>query len=113
MPEPLPPWMNIMQPLNGLVWLGLFATLFACLVFLHVLNRIDFLGNSDPFILIALLLSQEKGGKGEWSDGLRIFFFLLAFACFTFMVAYNGSLFSCLAVPIIPAPIGDIFKQRT
>ena len=110
MPEPLPPWMNIMQPLNGLVWLGLFATLFACLVFLLVLNRIDFLGNSDPFILIALLLSQEKGGEGEWSDGLRIFFYLFTWGCFVITVGYQGALFSCLAVPVIPAPLGDIFQ---
>ena len=111
MPEALPPWMNILQPFNGLVWLCLLATLLACFGFLYVLKRKTLLGKCDPFILVALLLRQNSGRKEEWSDGLRIFLYLFIFGCLVITVGYQGSLFSCLAVPAIPAPIGDISQQ--
>ena len=104
--------MNIYKPMSGIVWLWLLATISACLIFSYMLKKIDLFGRHSPFLLIGLMFGQVSEGHKKSSYGLRIFFLLFAFACFIFMVGYKGSLFSCLAIPIIPAPIGNIVKTE-
>ena len=102
--------MNILQPLSSVVWLCLLATIVVSFGFLYALKRMSLLGKCDPFILVMLLMRQNSGKKEEWSNGLRIFLYLFIFGCLVITVGYQGSLFSCLAVPFTPAPIGDHFK---
>ena len=109
--------MNIYKPMSNIVWLFFFLTFLATFVFLYVLKKLVFRQSwvkapksVSLFVLIELLFGKGDDGNKKWSDAMRLFFFFFSFACFTFMVAYQGSLFSCLAVPIIPATIGNIFK---
>ena len=105
-PDVLPPWRNITLPLNGVVWLCLLSTLILCFGFLHFLNRTMLNERCDPFILVALLLWQDSERHGKLWDGLRIFFLFFSLSTFVLAIGYQGALFSCLAIPVIPKPIG-------
>ena len=105
--------MNFYKPMSNIVWLFFFLTILATFVFLYFLKKLVFRQSwarapksVSLFVLIELLFGKGDGGNKKWSDAMSLFFFCL----FYLMVAYQGSLFSCLAVPIIPATIGNIFK---
>ena len=103
-PDPLPLWMNTFQPLDSPVWLFLLFTLFFCIVFILVVNKVIFSFNFDLFLLISLPLGEER----RWPNDLRIFFIVYTWTMMVVITAYKGGLLSCLAIPVIPSPIGKI-----
>ena len=106
-PDPLPLWMNTFQPLDSPVWLCLLAVLSFCIAFIHVLNKMIPSFDFDILLLFALPLGEER----KWPNNLRIFFIVYTFAIMVVITAYKGGLLSCLAIPVIPSPIGELLSK--
>lgn len=62
--------------------------------------------------MVALLLRQDSERNEKWSKGLRIFLLLFSVSTFVITIGYQGALFSCLAIPVRPAPIGMVVPSN-
>ena len=107
-PDPLPIWMNTYLPLTSTVWICTLTTLLLCFFFLYVLQTCKFTSASETWLMLALLLEQDdiEGRQGNKSWGLRVFYIFLVLGFFIIRAGYRGALFSCMAVQVIPKPIG-------
>ena len=99
--------MNTFQPLDSPVWLCLLATLAICIVFLVILNKVIESFDFDIFLLFSLPLGEEK----KWPRDLQTFAMMYTFAMMVVITAYKGGLLSCLAIPVIPSPIGESWSE--
>ena len=103
--------MNTFQPFAPQVWLCLLATLLMCCLFAYVLCRLGLFGNFDPFLLFYVLCEQSKGDmKLMKSDSLRIFLIFYVVSLYIVTTGYKGALVSCLAIPVVPTPIGGFWS---
>ena len=101
--------MNTFQPFSPEVWLCVLATLLACCMFVYVFSRLGLFGSFDPFLLFYVLCEQSnKDTILVKSDGVRIFLIFYVISIYIVTTGYKGALVSCLAIPVIPTPIGGI-----
>ena len=103
--------MNTFQPFAPQVWLCLLATLLMCCLFAYVLCRLGLFDNFNPFLLFYVLCEQSKGDMNlVKSDSLRIFLIFYVVSLYIVTTGYKGALVSCLAIPVVPTPIGGFWS---
>lgn len=101
--------MNTFQPFTPQVWLCLLVTLLLCCLFAYVFSRLGLFDVFDPFILIYVLCEQSKKDMNlVKSDGQRIFLIFYVISLYIVTTGYKGALVSCLAIPVVPTPIGEL-----
>ena len=99
--------MNTFQPFTSHVWLSIVITMLACCVFVYMLSRYGLFYNIDPFLLFYVLCEQSKRDTHlVKSDGLRLFLIFYIMSLYVITTGYKGALVSCLAIPVVPLPIG-------
>ena len=91
-----------------MVWICTLTTLLVCVCFLYVLQRYLLTSASDTWLMFALLLEQDDIDRRQLKKlwGQRIFFIFFTLGFFIIRAGYKGALFSCIAVQVIPQPIG-------
>ena len=110
-PEPLPLWMNTFQPFTSHVWLSIVTTMLSCCVFVYISSRCGLFDNIDPFLLFYILCEQSKRDTHlVKSDGLRLFLIFYVMSLYVITTGYKGALVSCLAIPVVPLPIGGLWN---
>ena len=98
--------MNTFQSFSPTVWLYIFGTL---RVFSNVLSLNGVFDAFDTSPLFYISFKQSKNDVIRMKpNGLRIFLIFYAFAFYIITTGYKGTLVSCLAIPVVPTPMGEL-----
>ena len=80
-------------------------------MFAYVFSRLGLFDTLEPFLLFYVLCEQSNEHlKLVKSDGLRIFLIFYVISLYIVTTGYKGALVSCLAIPVVPTPIGGFWS---